>query len=79
MDEVRCSHPKQEWIDAKGKKYRASHERVAGRKRICITSQHGLQGKDHKGQTTEEAGKGTSVPCPVTTFVKGLGIGVKAS
>ena len=33
VDEVRCNHPKKEWVDAKGKKYQASHERVAGRKR----------------------------------------------
>ena len=33
IDGVRCNHPKQEWTDDKGKKYRASHERVAGRKR----------------------------------------------
>lgn len=33
VDGVRCNHPKKEWVDAKGKKYQASHERVAGRKR----------------------------------------------
>ena len=33
LEEVRCNHPKQEFTDAKGNKYKAAHERVAQRKR----------------------------------------------
>lgn len=78
VDEVRCNHPKQDWVDAKGKKYSASHERVAGWKEengTCAqsscplpfwilhgTSQHGVQSEDNEGQAAEEAGKGDISP-----------------